>query len=89
MAEATIQEGEYHPVADSAMHWLKTFMRDKPLEYLRIKEAIYSTALSGNRSSELCASTIDRLAAGQPVSDRYLLALAWLVRSIYEDKTND
>jgi hypothetical protein len=82
--EATIQDGEYHPIADDAMHWLRQFMLTQPHEYAIIKESIYSTALSGHRASELCASTITRLANSEPVSDRYLLALAWLVRSLAE-----
>lgn len=68
------------------MFWFKRFMVTKPLEYLRIKESIYSTALSGNKLANYCVGTIERLAAGEPVSDRYLLGLAWLVRSIAEDK---
>jgi len=43
------------------------------------KEALASTALSGNRLAETCMGTIDRLAKGEPVSDRYLLGLAWTI----------
>jgi len=45
------------------------------------KEALASTALSGNRLAEICMGTIDRLAKGEPVSDRYLLGLAWTILS--------
>ncbi len=80
MTEATIVEGEYHPAADSAMAWLKNFMVTEPARYLLIKQSLYDTALSGNRLAELCCSTIDRMAKGEPISDRYVAALAWTAR---------
>lgn len=80
--EYTIPETSHHPSADDAMHWLKTFMRTRPQEYLIIKESIYSTALSGNELANYCVGTIERLAASEPVSDRYLLGLVWLVRDM-------
>ena len=83
--DTTIKDGEYHPAADGAMEWLKDFMLTNPTEYLKIKESLASTALSGNRLSELCVSTIYRLAKSKPVSDRYLLGLAWTVRQVYEN----
>lgn len=82
--EHTIPEGSYHPAADDAMQWLKKFMVTDPHRYLMIKEAIYSTALSNNDLANYCVGTIERLAAGEPVSDRYLLGLAWLVRDMAE-----
>jgi hypothetical protein len=74
-----VKEGEYHPAADSAMAWLKGYMLQHPAEYLMHKEALASTALAGNRLAgnrlaEICLSTIDRLAKGEPVGDRYYLA---------------
>ena len=84
MSKATIADGEYHPAADGAMTWLKTLMINDPKRYVTIKESLYSTALAGNQLAEICCSTIDRIATGQPVSDRYLLGLAWTVRQLYE-----
>jgi hypothetical protein len=78
----TIKEGEYHPAADSAMAWLKGYMVQHPIEYRWHKEALASTALSGNRLAEICMSTIERLANGEPVSDRYLLGLAWTIMKL-------
>lgn len=80
--EYTIPETSHHPSADDAMNWLQTFMLNRPDEYLQIKEAIYSTALAGNPMANYCVGTIERLAASEPVSDRYLLGLAWLVRDM-------
>lgn len=80
--EYNIPVKSYHPSADHAMQWLKQFMVDNPKEYLIIKESIYSTALSGSELANYCVGTIERMAAGEPVSDRYLLGLAWLVREM-------
>lgn len=66
MNEATLAENEHHPVADSAMEWY----RQLPIEDLMMaKEAIASTAISGNRLAEICMSTLNRLEKGEPVSD--------------------
>ena len=81
--EATLGPTEYHPAADSAMAWLKGYMVQHPAEYLMHKEALASTALSGNRLAEICMATIDRLAKGEPVSDRYLLGLAWTIMKLH------
>lgn len=85
MSEATLKDGEYHPVADSAMFWLRELQVKRPADYSMACEAIYSTAISGNRTAELCASTLDRLLIGESVSDRYLLALCWLMRGMVDD----
>lgn len=82
--EASLNENEYHPSADSAMAWLKTFIMENPSRWMMISEAVASTALSGNRLAELCHSTMNRLANGEPVSDRYLLGLAWFIRDNFE-----
>lgn len=84
--EATLKDGEYHPAADGAMAWLKGFMVQHLKEYAVIKESLASTALSGNRQAELCMSTIMRMAKGEPVSDRYLLGLAWTVMTIWKSQ---
>ena len=63
-------------------------MLQHPAEYLMHKEALASTALAGNRLAgnrlaEICLSTIDRLAKGEPVGDRYLLGLAWTIMKLH------
>jgi hypothetical protein len=82
MNEHTLGPTEYHPAADSAMAWLKGYMVEHRHDYLLAKEALASTALSGDRQAEICMSTIDRLAKGEPVSDRYLLGLAWTIMEL-------
>lgn len=82
----TIKEGEYHPAADSAMAWVKEWMMIDLARLLRTEEAFASTALSGNRLAEICLETLRRLEHGEPVSDRYLLGLAWTLRNMEEAK---
>lgn len=79
MEENSLKEGEFHPAAHSAYEWYRQ------LDWKKLaiaKEAIYSTALSGNRNAELCASTLNRLDKNQPVSDRYLLGLCWTLKDL-------
>ena len=74
----TLQVGEPHPAARDALHYLKG-LGSNLLEY---QEAFASTAIEGNRLAEICSETLSRLLASEPVSDRYLLGLAWTVREI-------
>lgn len=82
MNEVSLEPTEYHPAADSAMVWFKQTVLSDPRGYLIAKEALASTALSGNRLSEICLSTIERLRTNQPVSDRYLLGLCWTLKDL-------
>ena len=57
-----------------------------PLPVLVIQlEAFSSCAIEGNRLAEICSETLDRLLKSEPVSDRYLLGLAWAMRSVIDD----
>lgn len=77
---------EPHPSAHPAYLWFHQSVVDDPIRYIQLKESIASTALSGNRLSQVCLGTMNRLEAGQPVSDRYLLGLVWFMRDLYEGK---
>lgn len=72
-------ENRPHPAASSAYRWLKGYMVLHPHEWAMHKEALASTALSGNFQADVCMSTIKRLADGEPVGDRYILGLAWTI----------
>lgn len=79
MPNDELSPGEPHPSAKEAMRWLQTL----PIHELMLwQEAFASTAIesSGNRLADICLGTIDRLLTGKPVSDRYLLGLAWVMR---------
>lgn len=74
--------GEPHPAAPDALRWIRSL----PMERLCIdKEALASCAIEGNRLGEICLETLLRLQRGDPVSDRYILGLAWMLRS-FEDE---
>lgn len=78
----TLREGEYHPAANGAMAYLRAFGMD----LLPYQEAFASCAIEGNRLGEICSETLRRVLAGEPVSDRYLLGLAWSIRNMVEMK---
>ena len=74
----TLKLGEFHPAALIAYSYV-----GKNLTFM-MREAIASTALSGNRLAEVACGTIRRIDNKEPVSDRYLMGLAWLIYSIKE-----
>lgn len=82
ITQGTIRDGEYHPAANMAMNWYREIQLTKPREYMIAREAIASTALSGNRMAEICWETLDRLDNGRPISDRYLLGLCWFLMEL-------
>lgn len=74
MDYGTLTVSEYHPAADDAVRWI----RSRPAEQLVTwQESFCSCAIEGNRLAEICAETLRRVLAGEPVSDRYVLGLAW------------
>jgi len=80
---AELQFGEPHPASRSAYRWLKGFMISNPDDYVLYRTALETAAEDGTRQAQICMGTIRRLAIGQPVSDRYLLGLAWTILSIH------
>lgn len=68
---SSLKDGEPHPSAYDAREYL--LFRSKDL--LLHVEA--NCALEDNMTSEICGETARRLLAHEPVSDRYLLGLAW------------
>lgn len=80
----TLRPDEHHPSADNALAWIKATIISDPLRYLQIKESMASCAIEYNRTAEICLDTLNRLANDWPVSDRYILGLAWFLRRIIE-----
>lgn len=77
MTRGTLEEKEIHPSARSAIRWIKSL----PLtELVMWQESFSSCAIEGNRLAEVCGETLHRLTHNEPVSDRYLLGLAWAMR---------
>jgi DNA-binding winged helix-turn-helix (wHTH) protein len=79
MTEHSLNEGEPHPMADSALRWIKKNVTIA--ELMTHAESLASCAIENNRLAEICLSTLNRLLDGKPVSDRYLSGLAWYLRN--------
>ena len=78
---STLRDREPHPAVATALHYLRGLPPSKLLLY---QESFASCAIEGNRLGEVCSGTLRRLIAGDPVSDRYLLGLAWAIRDMEE-----
>ena len=83
MPEATLKEGEPHPTAYDAQQWVAKYLAD-PTTLYRVKECLASCALADNRGADVMLSTLNRLLNSEPVSDRYILGLAWFLRGLEE-----
>ena len=79
----TLAMGEPHPSAAAALDYIRAIPYTDLVQY---EDALASTALSGNRLAEVCCGTLRRLQNHEPVSDRYLLGLAWALRDLHEKK---
>jgi|ERR1044071_3983817 hypothetical protein len=82
----TLEAGEVHPSSYSAMRYIQSI---DPKKWMKHIEAISSSALSGNRMACIYMGTIERLEKKEPVSDRYLLGLAWFIKELEEMATRD
>ena len=76
-ARGTLKEGEPHPAATDALAFIGGLSRGSLAMW---QESFSSCAIEGNRLAEVCSETLRRLRSGEPVSDRYLLGLAWCLR---------
>ena len=83
MDDTTLEKGELHPMTSNALDYIKQNMTFMDLE------SIASNALSGNRTANICFGTYKRLEQGEPVSDRYLLGLAWFIKELRDHKYDD
>lgn len=84
----TLKEGAIHPAAHSAMHYVKEYMLKDIRRLMMIQESFASCAISGNVLSEICGETLRRVMNSEAVSDRYLLGLAWTLKTM-EDESKD
>jgi hypothetical protein len=73
----TLLPTEPHPIAQDAMGFISSLGLT---ELFKVLDAMSSCAIEGNRMAEVCAETLRRVLAREPVSDRYLLGLAWYLR---------
>lgn len=77
----TLKEDEPHPAAYLAKRYVHSFSIHELFGFL---EAFSSCAIEGNRLGEICGETLRRILNSEPVSDRYMLGLAWAIKDIKE-----
>ena len=82
--DGTLELGEAHPCAYSAHTYINSLGAAK---LMVMQESFASCAIEGNRFAEVCGETLHRLMTGEPVSDRYLLGLAWALKEAEEANT--
>jgi hypothetical protein len=70
-----LKVGETHPSSQIAYDYIMKNCGDMYI----LMESLSSCAIEGNRSAEVCAGTLSRLLRREPVSDRYLMGLAWFL----------
>lgn len=78
MTRGELEAGEPHPASVNALAWIAKQPESELYMWL---EAFSSCSIESNRTAEICAETLNRLLTGKPVSDRYLLGLAWTMQS--------
>lgn len=69
---------EPHPAAFAAQDYIAS-LTAHPGKISIWSESFASCAIEGNRLAEVCSETLNRLLTGQPVSDRYILGLAFTI----------
>lgn len=73
----SLELGEDHPSSHIAYGFIQEYLAKN--KSLLIMEALASNAIEGNRLAEIALGTLERLLDKKPVSDRYLMGLAWLL----------
>lgn len=82
----TLNVNESHPAASAALVYIRSI---DLIELYELLESFSSCAIENNRLGEICGTTLDRILKGKPVSDRYLLGLAWTIKSIRDKEHNE
>jgi len=82
ISPGTLDVTEPHPAARDAFAWVKQYLLKDTTNAHLLLEAFASVGMSGNRLGEICGETLRRVLAGEMVSDRYLLGLAWTLRGM-------
>jgi len=78
----TIKEGDVHPMAVYALGYIIDL---GPEVLFRWLGALSSCAIEGNELADICGETLRRIIYKERVSDRYVLGLAWYLRSQIKD----
>ncbi len=78
----TLDTREPHPSATAALQFV---LSQGLSELMKWQDAFSSCAIEGNRLGEICSETLRRVMDKEPVSDRYILGLAWAIREMDRD----
>ncbi len=73
----TLAVGEPHPMAKSALEFVLSHSFSDLMMWM---ESFSSCAIESNRVGEICSETLRRVLDHEPVSDRYILGLAWMMQ---------
>ncbi len=81
--KGTLKKGEFHPATKDATQIIAAAKTD-PETWQLVRTKLEQDIERGDRFSEICLETVNRLDAGQPVGERYMFGLAcWLL--LYRD----
>ncbi len=80
----TLKKGEIHPSAFIAKRFIIQYMHKHSTHALI--ESLASNAIEGNRMAEIAGETLHRFLNAEPVSDRYLMGLAWMLFEMENNK---
>jgi len=81
----TLKEDEPHPASVQALQYIQSLGFQRLLTY---QDAFASLSMEGsNRLAEICSGTLTKLIDAEPVSDCYLLGLAWTMKDMEEELT--
>jgi len=75
-------------MAPNALRYVRARVSDIHKRCL-ILESLASSALAGSRTAEICLETLRRVTVGDPISDRYILGLAWFLKELEEQEKKD
>ena len=73
MEHGTLNANEPHPAIESAKTYIASLGFEKLYLYL---ESFSSCAIENNRLGEICAETLRRYLAHEPISDRYFFGIS-------------
>lgn len=79
--------GENHPSSPPAYAYVKSLYISGEIHLY--KEAIVKAAASGNRYSEICLETLEKIERNDPIGERYLLGLAWFLKELIHLKNEE
>ena len=73
----TLALGEPHPSSHAAYKYVSRWLAVN--NGFHMVEALATSGIAGNRTAQVCGETLRRFVVGEPLSDRYLLGLAWFL----------